>query len=124
MGLTITASDADGTPIFAVRGEIDIYTVPEFLQAVETSAREAAAIVVDLREVALVDSSGLGALLRLAHVDGRWRPVVLVCADQTVPQLLELTKLADRFFVIDDPTRVGQALVDAHDRVARSLAER
>ena len=110
VGLTISESDCRGIPLFALNGEIDIYTVPQFLQAVEEVSRDAPGIAVDLREVSLVDSSGLGALLRLAQIDGSWRPVVLVCEGPSMPRLLELTKLADRFIVVDEVDEVATAL--------------
>lgn len=113
MGLTISESDCRGIPLFALNGEIDIYTVPQFLQAVEQVSRDAPGIAVDLRDVSLVDSSGLGALLRLAQTDGNWRPVVLVCKGPSMPRLLELTKLADRFIVVDTVDDIETALETA-----------
>lgn len=113
MGLTISERDLDGTPLFALNGEIDIYTVPQFLESVEGISQDAPGIAVDLREVSLVDSSGLGALLRLAQFDGRWRPVILVCEGPAIPRLLELTKLADRFAVVHDVNEITPALATA-----------
>lgn len=110
MGLTISEHEFDGILLFVLNGEIDIYTVPQFLRSVERTSQEAPGIAVDLREVSLVDSSGLGALLRLAQSDGRRRPVVLICEGPSIPRLLELTKLDDRFVVVDDIDEIGPAL--------------
>ena len=100
MGLEITTGNAGEIPLFVLSGELDIYTVPRFRQLVEEAPRGTSRIALDLCGVTLVDSSGLGALLRLSQMDGGGRPVILVCQGSSIPQLLELTKLADRFIVV------------------------
>ena len=85
---------------------------------VEEALHDASRVALDLCDVALVDSSGLGALLRLAQTDGRGRPVVLVCQGPLIPRLLELTKLADRFIVvcsIDDIAAAFDAASEGRD---------
>lgn len=109
MGLEITAGNAEATPLFVLAGELDIYTVPRFRQMVEGVLQDASRIALDLSDVVLVDSSGLGALLRLAQTDGRGRPVVLVCQGPSIPRLLELTKLADRFIVVGSVDEIPAA---------------
>ena len=109
MGLEITPGTAGGVPLFVLTGELDIYTVPRFRHAVEDIVLDASRIALDLSNVALVDSSGLGALLRLAQTDGRGRPVVLVCHGPSIPRLLELTKLADRFIVVGNVNDIATA---------------
>lgn len=111
MGLEITTADVEGIPVATLAGELDIYTVPHFQQTLEASFQESRRIAVDFRQVSLVDSSGLGALLRIAQVDGsRWRPVVLICEGPSMPRLLELTKLEDRFILVTDVSEMADAL--------------
>ena len=109
MGLEITAGNAEGTPLFVLSGELDIYTVPRFRQTVEDVLQDASGVALDLCDVELVDSSGLGALLRMAQMDGRGRPVVLVCHGPSIPRLLELTQLADRFTVVGSVDEIPAA---------------
>lgn len=116
VGLQISAGDVGGMPLFVLVGELDIYTVPQFQKAVQTVVEDAPGIAVDLSDISLVDSSGLGALLRLAQSDGRWRPVALVCQGPSMPRLLELTKLADRFIVVDTVDEIATAFGAATKR--------
>lgn len=109
MGLEITAGNAEGTPLFVLSGELDIYTVPRFRQTVEDVLQDASGVALHLCDVELVDSSGLGALLRMAQMDGRGRPVVLVCQGPSIPRLLELTQLADRFTVVGSVDEIPAA---------------
>lgn len=122
MGLEISAGNAGGTPLFVLTGELDIYTVPRFRQTVEEVLQDAPRIALDLRDVALVDSSGLGALLRLAETDGRVRPVVLLCKGPLIPRLLELTQLADRFIVVSGIDGITAAFDAASQRRDPDLA--
>ncbi len=125
MGLEITAGNAEATPLFALAGELDIYTVPRFRQMVEGVLQDASRIALDLSDVVLVDSSGLGALLRLAQTDGRWRPVVLVCQGPSIPRLLELTKLADRFIVVGSVDEIPAAFAAvSNERAPEHAANR
>ena len=75
------------TRIVAVRGEIDLFTAPEFKQRVN-AAIEAGThlVVVDLNETSFIDSSSLGILIS-AHKRLRMRGdgLVIVC---DVPAIL------------------------------------
>ena len=125
MALEITAGNAEGTPLFVLSGELDIYTAARFRRTVEDVLQDASGIALDLRDVALVDSSGLGALLRLAQTDGRWRPVVLVCHGPSIPRLLELTQLADRFIVVGSVDEIPAAFAAiSHERDPQNGADR
>ncbi len=125
MGLEITAGNAEATPLFVLAGELDIYTVPRFRQMVEGVLQDASRIALDLSDVVLVDSSGLGALLRLAQTDGRGRPVVLVCQGPSIPRLLELTKLADRFIVVGSVDEIPAAFAAvSNERAPEHAANR
>ena len=125
MGLEITAGNTEATPLFVLAGELDIYTVPRFRQMVEGVLQDASRIALDLSDVVLVDSSGLGALLRLAQTDGRGRPVALVCQGPSIPRLLELTKLADRFIVVGSVDEIPAAFAAvSNERAPEHAANR
>ena len=62
-GFSISTSDRDGRAVIVVRGELDLATAPE-LDAVVTEALDAGQdVVVDLRELAFMDSTGLRVLV-------------------------------------------------------------
>ena len=75
------------TRVVGVRGEIDLFTAPEFKQRIN-AAIEAGShlVVVDLREATFIDSSSLGILIS-AHKRLRLRGHQLVIACE-VPAIL------------------------------------
>jgi anti-anti-sigma factor len=81
------------------QGELDIATAGAVEQEVEQLvARGFASVVLDLRELAFIDSSGLRLLLRLdaaARAEG-FAFAIREC-DGPVRRLLELTRLNTRF---------------------------
>lgn len=82
-----------------VRGEVDIATTPAFDAAVETALRAGAAeLVMDVAEVTFMGSSGLAGLLRAQRLmrEGGGR-LVLAQPSRAVTELLEMTKLLERF---------------------------
>ena len=91
MGLEIATTQAGDAVVIALTGELDVYTVRDFSAATER-LNASRPVVVDLRRVDLVDSSGLAALARLSH---RVRPT-LRCPGSLV-RLLEMTGLIGQF---------------------------
>ena len=95
----VTSSGAGGTRTLCVTGDVDIATVDQLL----TSARECLeddtdTCEIDLSGVTFMDSSGLGALVRirnLAHERGT--KVLLTNVPASVSRLFEVTGLAEIF---------------------------
>jgi len=82
-----------------VRGEVDIATIPALDEAVATALRaDVQQLVVDLAGVTFIGSSGLAGLLRAQRLL-REEGARLVLADpsRAVTDLLEMTKLTERF---------------------------
>jgi anti-anti-sigma factor len=81
------------------RGELDLGTAPTVDREVhELRARGVHSIVLDLRALTFIDSSGLRLLLRLdaqARADGV--AFSIIAGDGPVRRLLELTSLTDDF---------------------------
>lgn len=82
-------------PVLAVTGEIDIYTAPQFSQAVVRLISDGTVhVVVDMSGVTYMDSSGFSSLLSATK---RLRPgggaLHLVGARPTVQRMLHLTRL-------------------------------
>jgi anti-sigma B factor antagonist len=63
--MEIRRTEIDGGERMELRGELDIGTAPKLEQAVERALEEGCRdVVLDLSGTTLLDSSGLGALLR------------------------------------------------------------
>ena len=93
------------TRIVALEGEIDLSTVPEAERLItEAEASRPGGLVIDLREVTFMDSSGLRVLLtahRRAEEDGRG--FALVKGGDIVNRLLDVTGLSERLELLDEP---------------------
>ncbi len=94
-----------------VRGEVDIATTPQFDEAVRLALEEGASVLVmRLEGVTFMGSSGLAGLLRaqrlMREAGGR-----LLIADPSpaVTDLLDMTKLQDRFGLAGDDPQGGGA---------------
>jgi anti-sigma B factor antagonist len=88
--------------VLTVHGEVDVYTAPTLREHVLTAVGDGAStLVVDLSDVAFMDSTGLGvlvgALKRLRQADGR---LVVVCTSEPVLKILTVTGLLDVFGVV------------------------
>jgi anti-sigma B factor antagonist len=119
MALAVTA-DALGPDAVLVTldGELEFaqaLTFDEALRKVER--RGSASIVVDLRELAFIDSAGVGTLLAARRRAARaGRRIVIVQGPPAVRRLFAIAGLADAFELVDDipvelripePARVG-----------------
>ena len=91
----------DDVPILDVTGEIDIYTTPQFKEAVSAAIDEnKPAIVINMANVTYMDSSGFGTLLsatkRLRPVDGA---LYLANCNDSIQRMLQITRLNTIFGV-------------------------
>ena len=92
----------------ALRGELDLasaYSFDRRLLAVE--ARQPSLIIIDLRELTMLDSAGLARLIagqRRARKGG-WR-FVLVKGGRIVQRVLQVSGLVDRMELTNDPESV------------------
>jgi anti-sigma B factor antagonist len=87
--------------VIALEGEVDIYSAPQFKEALLTGIDDGAtAIVVDLARVTFIDSTALGVLVsgakRVRPKNGR---LDIVCTDENITRIFEITGL-DRIFGI------------------------
>lgn len=93
----------DTTTIVAVRGEVDIFTAPEF-KALIAGAIEAGrdVVVVDLAAATFIDSSSLGVLIsahrRLGLRDGR---LIIACDVPEVRKTFSVTGLDAVLEIVD-----------------------
>lgn len=88
-------------PVLDVIGEIDIYTTPQFKEAVsEAIDQNKPAIVINMTKVTYMDSSGFGTLLsatkRLRPLDGA---LYLSGCNEAIQRMLQITRLNTIFGV-------------------------
>jgi anti-anti-sigma factor len=61
---------AEDTRIVTVRGELDLYTAPEFERALGLNGAAGGRVVVDLTDCTFLDSTGLGILIAADRHNG------------------------------------------------------
>ena len=91
----------DDVPVLDVSGEIDIYTTPQFKEAVSAAIDEGKpAIIINMSKVAYMDSSGFGTLLsatkRLRPLNGA---LYLSGCNEAITRMLQITRLNTIFGV-------------------------
>jgi anti-sigma B factor antagonist len=102
-GLTIEPL-AGGAVRVALRGELDLehaYTFDEEMRRVEGTRPPC--LVLDLRHLSFLDSSGLGRLLAVNRRARRERRrLLLVRGPAAVQRLLAITAVADHFHIVSE----------------------
>lgn len=93
----------DGGVVLSVAGEVDLAVVDELVATVRSCLERADDVLLDLRDVSFIDSSGLGALvLARNEAAAAGRSLALVHVPASLTRLLQLTGLQDSFDVRTD----------------------
>ncbi|HEX4806509.1 MAG TPA: STAS domain-containing protein [Conexibacter sp.] len=106
MKLLELMTETDGTTVrLALTGELDIAGAARVERELERIEQEPpATIVLDLRELVFMDSTGLRVIVA---ADGRAREqsrrLVIVRGSDTVQRIIEMTRLDERLEIVDDP---------------------
>jgi anti-sigma B factor antagonist len=102
--LKVTRRRAGDAVIVAPEGEIDLATTELVARELAAARDEAAAVVLDLRGVGFMDSSGLRMLVEAQREAERLgSSLTLVRGPAAVQRLLDLTGLTERLTIVDDP---------------------
>jgi anti-sigma B factor antagonist len=93
----------DGTEVIDVRGEIDLYTAPRLRELlIDLVSTGSYRLVVNLDEVGLLDSTGLGVLVGgLRRVRAHDGSLDLVCTQQPILKILKVTGLTEVFGIYE-----------------------
>ena len=116
MSLEVTTEARDGVTLVTLGGELDIYTVAGFRHDLEEVDPAARPLVIDLTDVTLLDSSGLGALVSLLNrARSGAGQLGLICPHRRLRRVFEITGLRRAFVFGDDLDGVLVALAEGTD---------
>ena len=116
MSLEVTTEAREGVTLVTLGGELDIYTVAGFRHDLENVDPAAKPLVIDLTEVTLLDSSGLGALVSLLNRARTGEGQLgLICPHRRLRRVFEITGLRRAFVFGDDLDDVLAALAEGPD---------
>jgi anti-anti-sigma factor len=102
---TTTLSGA-GDAVIALSGELDLSGAPSLEEEIERLASDDAVrrVVLDLRELAFMDSSGLRTVaLAERRLGGAGRALVLVRGRDAVQRVFAITRMDEHLTFVDDP---------------------
>jgi anti-anti-sigma factor len=100
-GLSVEPLELEGEAVLALHGEFDLTAIGEF-QAAVAAVRPRHSLVLDLRELAFLDSSGIGAFVLLyerSAAEG-WS-LVLSAPQPQIATVLRISGLEQRLTIVD-----------------------
>ena len=102
---SLRTEEKDGATIVHLQGELDLAGVPELQEALHSAQHaDRSQIVVDLRALTFLDSTGLGVLIAADNAgrDGHVA-VSFVRGNETVHRVFQLTAVEGRLNWVDAP---------------------
>ncbi|MDW5597985.1 STAS domain-containing protein [Conexibacter stalactiti] len=106
MTLLELTTETDGTTVrLALEGELDIASAGQVERELTRIEREAPpAIVLDLRRLAFMDSTGLRIVVAAdARAREQGRRLVVVRGPEAVQRIFRMTRLDERLEMVDEP---------------------
>ncbi len=96
--------------MIAVSGELDLASTPALEEGFARAEQSGATLlIVDLRALEFIDSTGLGTLIKAHHqAEAAGRGFAVVRGPSQVQRLLELTGLEERLTVVESPEELLQ----------------
>ena len=99
MNLSLSTEDVNGHRVVSVRGEVDVYSAPTLRKCLhESMDDDHRDLLVDLSDIAFIDSTGLGVLVagqnRAGELGGK---LSVVCGEERVLKLFRITGLDEVF---------------------------
>jgi anti-anti-sigma factor len=114
-GFAVERAPLSGAPGVLVRGEVDVGTAPKLTAALGAAIRESrGAFVIDLCDVAFLDSCGVSVLVRARAVLGREeRALVTVCPPGPARRIFEFARIDDLLNLFDSRDQAAASLQPA-----------
>jgi anti-sigma B factor antagonist len=106
--LEIITEEGEGQTRIALIGELDIASAPQFEESlVKVEADAPAVLVLDLRKVEFIDSTGLRAVISAdERARSGGRRLVIIRGTTAVERVFSVTQLDQRLEIVDDPASV------------------
>ena len=102
MDLRLRTHDTGEATVVEVGGEVELYSAQQLRDAlIRVCEVERPCIVVDLTRVSFIDSTGLGVLVGALKRASERGTLALVCPQQRVRRVLEITGLTEVFPMYD-----------------------
>jgi anti-sigma B factor antagonist len=99
----VKISHHNGATVLAPSGELDLASGPE-LEAELERVKASELIIVDLRQLEFIDSTGLSVLVKAnQQAQEAGRRFALVNGGSQIQRLLSLTGIADRLTLVETP---------------------
>ena len=105
--LEIDTQQRNGAVHLVLAGELDIASAAELEEQLSAHEGQAPVLVLDLRRVEFIDSSGIRTLITAderARTSGR--RLVVVRGPAAVERIFNVTQLDERLEIIDDPDSI------------------
>lgn len=102
--LLVDLDRVDGVCVLSIEGELDLYTEPVLTGALAAALENSPTkVVVDLTKCSLIDSTGLGALLKANKrlSEGSDVRLAVACPDPSIRKVFEITAL-HRIFALHE----------------------
>jgi anti-sigma B factor antagonist len=105
-----TIREQPGTTIVDVTGDIDMGTSPGLRKTLLESLKNTARLVVNLREVQFMDSSGIASLVEvLKEAHDKKKRLIMFGLNPAVREALQLTRLTKLFEILGTEEEALQA---------------
>jgi anti-sigma B factor antagonist len=103
-GFSISTAERDGRTVVLIRGELDLATAPDLEKVVHEHLDAGGEVVVDLRELQFMDSSGLRVLVRAHAAVGGEKRFLIVRPPPGGPiaKILAIAGVESQLDVVDD----------------------
>ncbi|MDX6642907.1 MAG: anti-sigma factor antagonist [Solirubrobacteraceae bacterium] len=108
LNFDLHSETSDANVLVKIRGDLDVQVAARATDALtELEAGEPSSLVIDLREVSFMDSSGM-AVIASAHAraTAAGRRFAVVAPPAGVRHAFEISGLEEMIPIVDDPTRV------------------
>src|SRR3954447_11097443 len=107
---SIAESDREGRALLTLRGELDLATAPELEQLVNERLDAGQDVVVDLRGLDFMDSSGIRVLVAAHARAGRVGTRLFIVRpepESAVAKIVEISGLDGELNILDDPAQAA-----------------
>jgi anti-anti-sigma factor len=107
---SISASERAGRVHVTLRGELDLATAPDFEAVLGRNLAGGREVVVDLRSLQFMDSSGIRVLVAAhAHAEREGTRLVIVRPERgsAVAKIIEVSGLDEELTIVDDPAQAA-----------------